>query len=74
MKNTTTSQTAKGQIQAKTTQDLQSKRTPCEIWTRVMGYHRSVSHFNKGKKVEHFSRTHFNENISANSLFTQKYA
>lgn len=54
--------------------DVNAKRTACEIWTRVMGYHRSVSHFNKGKQVEHFSRTHFNENISANSLFAQKYA
>ena len=50
------------------------KRTPCEIWTRVMGYHRSVSHFNKGKKVEHYSRKHFQENISANSLFIKKYS
>ena len=27
-----------------------SERQPCEIWTRVMGYHRPVSEFNKGKK------------------------
>ena len=54
--------------------ELEAQRTHCEIWTRVMGYHRSVSHFNKGKQVEHFSRKHFNENVSANSLFTQKYA
>jgi hypothetical protein len=25
------------------------ERQPCEIWTRVMGYHRPVSSFNKGK-------------------------
>lgn len=50
------------------------ERTKCEIWTRVMGYHRSVSHFNKGKKVEHYSRMHFNETSSLNSLFTQKYS
>lgn len=54
--------------------DLAAKRTPCEIWTRVMGYHRSVSHFNKGKQVEHYSREHFKENVSANSLFTKKYS
>jgi len=70
MKN---SQTTKSQITSQAQQDLRSQRTQCEIWTRVMGYHRSVSHFNKGKKVEHYSRTHFNENSSANSLFVQKY-
>ena len=68
------SKTTKGQIQTKSQQELQAKRTPCEIWTRVMGYHRSVSHFNKGKQVEHYSRAHFNENVSANSLFAKKYA
>lgn len=26
------------------------ERQPCEIWTRVMGYHRPVSEYNKGKK------------------------
>lgn len=49
------------------------KRTRCEIWTRVMGYHRPVSHFNIGKKSEHMSRKHFIECNSANELFTQKY-
>ena len=28
------------------------KRTRCEVWTRVMGYHRPVSHYNIGKKSE----------------------
>lgn len=27
-----------------------SERQPCEVWTRVMGYHRPVSSFNTGKK------------------------
>lgn len=27
-----------------------SDRTPCEIWTRVMGYHRPISSFNIGKQ------------------------
>lgn len=26
-----------------------SERQPCEVWTRVMGYLRPVSEFNKGK-------------------------
>ncbi len=49
------------------------ERTRCEVWTRVMGYHRSVSHFNIGKKAEHCSRQHFQEVISANSDFCCKY-
>ena len=49
------------------------ERTPCEVWTRVMGYHRPVSHFNIGKKSEHCSRQHFQECISANSAFCEKY-
>ncbi|MCW5724028.1 MAG: ribonucleoside triphosphate reductase [Maricaulaceae bacterium] len=36
-------------------------RQPCEVWTRVMGYHRPVSAFNPGKKSEHFERRHFEE-------------
>ncbi|WP_328301932.1 ribonucleoside triphosphate reductase [Streptomyces sp. NBC_00435] len=31
----------------------------CEVWTRVMGYHRPVSSFNIGKKGEHAKRLHF---------------
>ena len=37
------------------------ERTRCEIWTRVMGYHRPVSAFNPGKKAEHEERLHFRE-------------
>ena len=36
-------------------------RTRCEVWTRVMGYHRPVSEFNPGKKSEHYERVHFVE-------------
>jgi ribonucleoside-triphosphate reductase len=35
--------------------------TPCEVWTRVMGYHRPVSSFNVGKQGEHQERVHFAE-------------
>lgn len=38
-----------------------AERQPCEIWTRVMGYHRPVSEFNKGKKSEYYSRKCFKE-------------
>lgn len=37
------------------------ERTPCEVWTRVMGYHRPVSAFNNGKRAEHADRCYFNE-------------
>ena len=32
------------------------ERQPCEVWTRVMGYHRPVASFNIGKKGEHEER------------------
>lgn len=37
------------------------ERTPCEVYTRVMGYHRPVSAFNIGKQQEHADRRHFEE-------------
>lgn len=37
------------------------ERTRCEVWTRVMGYHRPTSSFNKGKKSEHRERRFFVE-------------
>ena len=50
------------------------ERTRCEIWTRVMGYHRPVGNFNRGKKAEHYSRKHFEECVAANQTFTTRYA
>ena len=38
-----------------------NERTKCEIWTRVMGYHRPVSEFNRGKKSEYKERVFFTE-------------
>ena len=38
-----------------------AERQPCEVWTRVMGYHRPVSEFNRGKKSEYYSRKCFLE-------------
>lgn len=38
-----------------------SERQPCEIWTRVMGYHRPISSFNIGKRGEHDERRFFLE-------------
>ncbi len=37
------------------------ERQRCEVWTRVMGYHRPMSSFNTGKKGEFFERTYFDE-------------
>jgi hypothetical protein len=37
------------------------ERQRCEVWTRVMGYHRPVASFNIGKKGEHFERRFFEE-------------
>ena len=37
------------------------ERQRCEIWTRVMGYHRPVSSFNIGKKGEFYERRFFEE-------------
>jgi anaerobic ribonucleoside-triphosphate reductase len=38
-----------------------SARTRCEIWTRVMGYHRPISSFNIGKQGEFNERRFFVE-------------
>ncbi|WP_422844778.1 anaerobic ribonucleoside-triphosphate reductase [Acidovorax sp. M2(2025)] len=38
-----------------------AERQPCEVWTRVMGYHRPVASFNTGKQGEHHERQFFTE-------------
>lgn len=38
-----------------------AERQRCEVWTRVMGYHRPVASFNIGKKGEHAERRFFTE-------------
>ena len=38
-----------------------AERQPCEVWTRVMGYHRPVASFNTGKRGEHAERRFFAE-------------
>ncbi|MDD3794165.1 hypothetical protein HUU51_00340 [Candidatus Gracilibacteria bacterium] len=48
------------------------QRTPCQIYTRVMGYHRPVSSFNIGKKSEFYSRNYFKEK-NENLDFINKY-
>lgn len=45
-----------------------SERTKTEVWTRVMGYHRPVSEFNKGKKEEFYERKCFKEEKAVEHL------
>ena len=44
------------------------ERQPCEVWTRVMGYHRPVASFNIGKKGEHAERRFFREDRAQRHL------
>ncbi|MBZ8138355.1 hypothetical protein CLD22_00370 [Rubrivivax gelatinosus] len=37
------------------------ERTRCEVWTRVMGYHRPMASFNIGKQGEFLERRYFDE-------------
>ena len=46
------------------------ERQPCEVWTRVMGYHRPVSSFNIGKRGEHAERRFFVEQARAEPAAT----
>lgn len=45
-----------------------SERTACEVWSRVMGYHRPVSEFNRGKKEEFYERKCFTEEKAVSHL------
>jgi hypothetical protein len=48
------------------------ERQECEIWTRVMGYHRPVSEFNRGKKSEFYARKCFTEEKAVKGLNCQE--
>lgn len=37
------------------------ERQRCEVWTRVMGYHRPMASFNIGKQGEFEQRRYFDE-------------
>ena len=39
----------------------------CEVFSRVVGYHRAVGQWNKGKKSEFAERVEFDERTSCNS-------
>jgi ribonucleoside-triphosphate reductase len=42
--------------------ELEEKRVPCEIYSRVVGYIRPVSQWNEGKQAEYIDRKVFNGN------------
>lgn len=42
-------------------EQCRDQRQRCEIWTRVMGYHRPTHTFNPGKQSEHAERVLFRE-------------
>ncbi|WP_444928024.1 anaerobic ribonucleoside-triphosphate reductase [Microbulbifer sp. TRSA002] len=46
-------------MQTETTVLKDAERTPCEVWSRVMGYHRPVTFWNPGKQSEHRDRCFF---------------
>lgn len=48
---------------------VEEQRQRCEVWTRVMGYHRPVSQFNAGKRSEHQERQHFTERHTGERRF-----
>jgi len=50
------------------------ERTRCEVWTRVMGYHRPVSAFNAGKRAEHAERQYFIESRSETAVRIEQAA
>lgn len=52
----TTEQTALAAVQL-----TDDERQPCEVWTRVMGYHRPMASFNTGKQGEFHERVYFRE-------------
>lgn len=58
---TTETRTAAAAAAARSIELDDSERTRCEIWTRVMGYHRPVSSFNTGKQGEFNERRFFVE-------------
>lgn len=50
-----------------------SKRTKCQIWTRVMWYIRPVDWYNEWKKSEFYGRKYFDEHLVDNSAFIRKF-
>lgn len=48
----------------------EDERTKCEIFSRVMGYHRAIEYWNDGKQSEYRDRKQFKESVAvSNPLF-----
>jgi hypothetical protein len=45
----------------------------CEIYSRVVGYHRPVQNWNHGKKAEFQDRVEFQENVSLTSCVVSSH-
>jgi len=45
-------------------QELQKKRTRCEIYSRVVGYLRPINQWNEGKQVEFEDRKTYDKILS----------
>jgi len=63
-----------GKVLVKNKNGVKFKRQRMECRTRVLGYHRPVQAYNKGKKSEYYSRKNFKEEEkSLNNKFNKKY-
>jgi ribonucleoside-triphosphate reductase len=40
------------------------ERTPCEVYSRVVGYIRPITQWNKGKRAEYADRKEFNKQLA----------
>lgn len=56
-------------------EETTKERTPCQVFTRVMGYIRPVQNYNLGKKSEFYSRKYFSKKKLEldNQEFIKKY-
>jgi len=50
------------------------ERTPCQIYSRVVGFITPVSNYNHGKKSEFYSRKFYRVETSMNSKFIEEYS
>jgi ribonucleoside-triphosphate reductase (formate) len=46
----------------------------CEVYSRVVGYHRPIQNWNKGKKEEFSQRLVFDQDISVESKYAKRGA
>lgn len=42
---------------------LQAKRQPCEVYSRIVGYLRPISQWNKGKRAEFNDRRAYDQQL-----------